>query len=525
MGSEPPLFLTELAQTTAQACNMPMGSIRLVGSDRAWVIARFGEQLDDTTSGESFCAAVLAADGPLVIEDMASDERFANDPMVRTTPFVRSAAGVAIPSEDTAAPMGTLCVFDTSPRSFEQTELLVRIAGLVRRGIGVRRALASRDQALAELGHVYTNLQAVLDGVGDLIQAVGPDGRFKYVNRAWRERMGYSEDVAAVHLSSVVHPDHHDGCARAFTRALQGRPGRVETVFVTREGESIEVEGSISAQTDSDGSVSTRGVFRDITARKRMERDREAALRMERDARQALQGQNLRLAEFDAIRSEFVSITSHELRTPLTSILGYCELLIDDDGLSTDHHDRIRVIQRNAERLLRLTRDLQIVAEGSAEIHLDRGPVALDRIANDAVSAAAPTSASRKVTVSTDLTSTTVIGDAARLGQIVDNVISNAVKFSPAGGTITVRVFPNASVGVIAVTDSGSGIDGIDQDHLFERFFRSEAARESGIPGTGLGLTVVKRLVDAHGGTIRVDSAAGTGTTFRIEIPRGPVPR
>jgi PAS domain S-box-containing protein len=520
--SEPPLILTELAQTSAQACGMPFGIIRLSGPNREWVMARFGAQFDDTPYGERFCATVLASPEPVVVEDLTEDARFADDPMVSGAPYLRSAAGVPIPSdEDPDVPIGALCVFDTVPRSFHQTSLLVRVARLVSGGLAIRKALASRDATLSELARVHANLQAILDGVGDLICSIDPDGRLKYANRAWRERLGYEGEVSGIRLTDVIHPDHHDACIGIVNRALGGWSGRLETVFVTQAGEELEVEGAISSQTDQDGSVSTRGVFRDISARKRMERDRDAAFRMEREARKALQGQNLRLAELDDIRREFVSITSHELRTPLTSIRGYCEILLDDPTLDPDIRERIAVIERNAGRLARLTSDLHVVAQGAADIHLNRETVNLDRIAQEAIAAAAPISVQRNVTIQSDLSQTPVIGDAARLGQIVDNLVSNALKFSSTGGVVTVRVAPTGATGTVSVTDSGMGIPAEEQSQLFERFFRTEGAREGGVPGTGIGLTVVKRLVDAHGGRVSVQSAPGVGTTFRVELPRG----
>jgi signal transduction histidine kinase len=226
----------------------------------------------------------------------------------------------------------------------------------------------------------------------------------------------------------------------------------------------------------------------------------------------------------DRLKDEFFALVSHELRTPLTSILGYVELVLEDaEGLDPDLVHHLRVVERNGERLLRLVGDLLFVAQVEAgKLALDRGRADLAALAGEAVDAARPRAEEQKIELVLESAEAPALaGDPGRLGQMLDNLISNAVKFTPPGGRVTVAVGSAAGRATVEVRDTGIGIDGEEQALLFERFFRGSAAQAGTIPGVGLGLTIVKSIVDGHGGTIQVASEPGAGTTFRVELPLG----
>ena len=223
------------------------------------------------------------------------------------------------------------------------------------------------------------------------------------------------------------------------------------------------------------------------------------------------------------LREEFVAAVSHELRTPLTSIIGYLDLLEDDAaGRLTDHQQMyLTIVQRNAGRLNELVGDLLLVAEtGSGELALDVREADLDALAADSVESARPIADAKEIELTLSLGATRRIqGDSFRLEQMMDNLLSNAIKFTPVGGRIVVRTaFEDGQV-VFEVTDSGPGISAADQAQLFERFFRTRSAVDQAIRGTGLGLTITKEIVDAHHGSITVESAVGKYSTFRVRLP------
>ncbi len=230
-----------------------------------------------------------------------------------------------------------------------------------------------------------------------------------------------------------------------------------------------------------------------------------------------------RSEELIRLRDEFVASVSHELRTPLTSILGYLELIREKetDAETTEDGAFLDIVSRNADRLLRLVSDLLLVAEvEGGMLNLQLREVELGALAAECVEAARPDADRRQISLTLRRESdASLAADPMRLAQMMDNVVSNAIKFTPTRGRVTVAAGSHDGHAVFAVTDTGPGISPADQAHLFDPFFRTRAAQTQGIKGTGLGLTITKAIVDAHHGSIEVESSPGTGTTFQIELP------
>jgi signal transduction histidine kinase len=213
------------------------------------------------------------------------------------------------------------------------------------------------------------------------------------------------------------------------------------------------------------------------------------------------------------MKDDFVASVSHELRTPLTSISGYLALLLEEsDGLSDEHKHYLAVVHRNSERLQRLVGDLLFVAQVDAgRISLEMAAVDLAALIADSVEAVRPVAEEKPIELAQ--------ADALRLGQVLDNVLSNAVKFTPAEGSVCVRASVADGLAVVEVADTGMGIAPEDQERLFDRFFRTAAANHMAIPGTGLGLAIAKAIVEGHDGSISIASEPGHGTTVRLELP------
>jgi signal transduction histidine kinase len=241
-------------------------------------------------------------------------------------------------------------------------------------------------------------------------------------------------------------------------------------------------------------------------------------------AQRLLVEQNDRLRELDHLKDEFVALVSHELRTPLTSINGYLELVLEEpDGLSEQQRQFLGVVDRNSRRLLRVVGDLLFVAQMDAgKLSLELDEVDLVALASESVEGARPAAEAKGVEIGLDARPLLQIrGDRARIAQLLDNLVSNAVKFTPGPGRVTIALGQNGADGdaLLAVSDTGLGIPQEEQRHLFERFFRSSTVQQRAIVGTGLGLAIAKAIVDAHGGTIKCSSKEGKGTTFRVRLP------
>jgi signal transduction histidine kinase len=249
----------------------------------------------------------------------------------------------------------------------------------------------------------------------------------------------------------------------------------------------------------------------------------ERAARAEAEAAQRLLSeQNQRLRELDRLKDEFVSLVSHELRTPLTSIRGYLELLLDEGSELTDEQRRfLGIVDRNSERLLGLVSDLLFLAQIEAgTVAIEEGVVDLEQIIEESVETASPGAAARGVALSFTTDALPQLrGDRARMAQVLDNLISNALKVTPGGGRVDVRLRAANDHAVIEVEDTGLGIPHDEQQQLFERFFRSSQATQNAIPGTGLGLTITKAIVESHGGQIALESTEDVGTLVRVELP------
>jgi two-component system phosphate regulon sensor histidine kinase PhoR len=224
------------------------------------------------------------------------------------------------------------------------------------------------------------------------------------------------------------------------------------------------------------------------------------------------------------IKDEFVASVSHELRTPLTSIIGYVDVIMDDtERLPEDVRNHLDVVQRNARRLHRLVDDLLSTALQSVATVLDVERVSvtelLERSAVEARKAAAAAGVELELGTPVPDLSLNINGDSERLAQVFDNLFSNAIKYTPAGGRVEGSVGRDGDVAVIKVCDTGRGIAESEQSKIFNKFFRGSTVLTDAIPGVGLGLAITKTIVDAHGGSIAVASELGKGTTFEVRLP------
>jgi two-component system phosphate regulon sensor histidine kinase PhoR len=223
------------------------------------------------------------------------------------------------------------------------------------------------------------------------------------------------------------------------------------------------------------------------------------------------------------IKDEFVASVSHELRTPLTSIVGYVDVILDDtDNLPDDARSYLQVVQRNARRLHRLVDDLLSTALQSVATVLDVERVSvtelMERSATEARKVAAAAGLELDLDTGASGSTLDINGDSERLAQVFDNLFSNAIKYTPAGGRVEGSVSRDGDVAVIRVRDTGRGIAEAELSKIFNKFFRSSAVLTDAIPGVGLGLAITKTIVDAHGGSIAVTSELGKGATFEVRL-------
>lgn len=256
---------------------------------------------------------------------------------------------------------------------------------------------------------------------------------------------------------------------------------------------------------------------------------REHALRLEqavaaathelRETNRALATSNLELLEADRVREALVANVTHDLRTPLTAIRGAADNLLDDiaGALSSDQREYVEIVRDHATRLTNTVSELlQAARLQGGQVELQAAPLEVHAVVQDVVSGLQPLAHERRVALDLDGREAHVMADQSKLRRAVENLVSNALKFTSDGGRVSVRVTPKRDAVEVSVRDTGNGIPAEDLPRLFERFYRGAAQK----PGTGLGLSIARNLVRLHGGEITVDSQVGRGSVFCVRLPR-----
>ena len=380
--------------------------------------------------------------------------------------------------------------------------------------------ITARRDAQRSLEEAEERFRRAFDDAPIGMALVGLDGRWLRANASLCQILGYAEpDLLELRFQDVTHPDDLKASNDRASDLLAGefRSYALEKRYVRRDGTIVWTMLSVSLVRDA-GDVPLYFVaqIEDVDDRKLAEAETVRLLELEREHVEQLQA-------LDVLKDEFVASVSHELRTPLTSIKGYLELVLDGEAgeLNEEQRGHLLTINRNSERLLRLVGDLLFVGQADAgRLELDLGDVDLGTLARESVESARPSAAAKRIRLEMSVDELSPLrGDRARLAQLLDNLVSNALKFTPDDGSVTVSLTRAAGHAVLEVRDTGIGIPTAEQGRLFDRFFRARGATDRAIQGTGLGLSIAKTIAESHGGRIGVESVEGVGTTFRVELP------
>jgi PAS domain S-box-containing protein len=421
---------------------------------------------------------------------------------------VASPHSVVVPLSTRDAVHGHLVVTSTAP---VPTDVAVGLLAL-----GAQVALALEGAALTEglsRQRSEARVGALVQNSSDVIMVLDAGLVIRYVTPSVAGVLGHLPgDLVGTLFPALVDPCEQAALTAFHSRLayLPGESARAEWRMRRGDGKYTDVE---AVSTDLLDNPTVNGIVvtaRDITERKALE--------------VGLKRQVQELEELDRIRSEFVATVSHELRTPLTSIIGEVEMLSDGDlgELSTRQMYAVEVIGRNSDRQLRLIEDLLTLnhIEASA-LHLHREPTPVWRVMDGVGRQIAPAALAKSValTVNCGAGIGTVEVDREQFDRALLNLLTNAVKFTPEGGRVDILARRDGTDLVFTVADTGVGIPEEEQDKLFTRFFRSSVATRMAIQGTGLGLVIVKRIVEEHGGTISIVSTPEVGTTVTVTIP------
>jgi len=465
---------------------VPIALVSLIDTERQWFKSRIGITLDETPRSVSFCAHAILQDDVMVVRDACSDPRFADYPMVRGEAAVRFYAGTPIAAGD-GMRIGTLCIIDKVPREFSDAEraMLRDLAGMVAGEIAALELRAAFERERRGANTLRTLLEHLPDGVL-LLDATG---QILSCNPAAERMFGAPCTELATHSSATLI-----NMAPHVVLRHEGNARRID-------GSSFPAEISIAEMT-LDGHVQLVATVRDV-----------ASLRAERE----------RVRAANRRRHEYFRTASHELRTPMASILGFSELLLKREFDAATGRELIDIIHRQATRLIGLVNQMldlaRIEAGGADQLH--PAPLDLADMIGKVTSALGDDAQAGRIALRLAPGLKPVMADAVRVQQALGNIVSNALSYSAQDSAVDVNIVLQERDGqagaTVRVRDEGVGMTPEQRKRVYDAFWRASALPD--VPGNGLGMTIVREIVMAHGGVIEIASAPGDGTEVALWLP------
>jgi PAS domain S-box-containing protein len=485
---DPAAVLDEVVQQAPALLAADACAVRTLEDDDLVVSAAVGDGADDALGSRGSGSAWLSGDvfqsrAPLAVEDVTTDARLAAaDPIVAAG--YRSYLGVPLSGPE-GAPAGVLAVYARRPRAWRPEE------------IEALQALAGNTSAALANAELYSRVSlekersvAILANIADGIVAVDRDGRVVLWNAAAEEITGVPEEEAIGRTPARV-------LQRQLSSESEQASGGQRLVSIPRGGEEVWLSLSEAVMRDPLDAVAGRiFAFRDISADRMVEQ----------------------------VKSDFVAAVSHELRTPLTSIYGFAETLLRQDipFAEEDRRTFLGYIASESERLTEIVDQLLNVARLDAgDLHVEVDRIDVGSVVSEVVGTAEESAGTNGHRFEIDLPEEPLAAqaDPEKVRQVFNILVENALRYSPAGGTVTVGARRHADRVEVRVVDQGMGIPASEREWIFRKFYRAESAARDGAAGTGLGLFIAKELVNAMGGRIWVDSIEGQGSSFAFELP------
>jgi PAS domain S-box-containing protein len=511
-----------IARLARDLLAVPVAAVSLVDDRRERVIGQAGLEAPsgaplEVPVADSHGARLLLEGGELLVEDLRES------PSLGALPGLASPGAVALAAVPIATPdghqPGVVCVIDRRPRAWSERDLatLRDLAELAATELELRAAKrAGHDDAAVPADVVMDRYRLLsVEGRDIMLFVRAADGRIVGANQAAVDAYGYDrETLLGLSISDLRTPETQHTMQDDLERAASAG-ALLESVHRRRDGTTFPVESSARGA-DVGGERLVLAIIRDVSERKAAEHERAELLVRAQLARAEAEQAN-------RLKDEFLSTLSHELRTPLNAILGWTRMLQSGQLAETRRAHALATIERNAHVQARLVDDILDVSRiVSGKLPLEITALDPCAIVGAAVDSVRPATEAKglQLQVSCERDLGTVYADPGRLQQVVWNLLSNAVKFTPRGGRVEVRLRRLDEQLEIEVSDTGQGIGTEFLPHVFERFRQADAgsARQHG--GLGLGLAIVRHLVELHGGSVSVQSeGVGRGATFIARFP------
>ncbi|MDH5511591.1 MAG: response regulator [Gammaproteobacteria bacterium] len=487
--------ITRIAQ---RLFDVPIVLVSLVDAERQWFKSRVGLDVSEAARDISFCGHAILQSGPFVVPDATQDIRFRDNPLVTDEPLIRFYAAQSL-TDLAGNRLGTLCLIDRRPRQLDDTQLqLLRdLASMAETELNCA-SYTHLTEKLLDSGEHYL---AIFDNVVDGIITIDDHGLITSTNPAVERIFGYHFDEMQGRNVSMLMPqpyqEQHDQYLANYRTT-----GIRKIIGIGREVEGRRKDGSVfpldlavNEMVVGNKRMFT-GIVRDLSERKKGEK----------------------------MQAEFVSTVSHELRTPLTSIRGSLGLVVAGvaGDISAKAHQLVDIAHKNCERLVNLINDiLDIEKIASGRMNFELAVIDLMPVVRHAVEANQAYAAQHQcaIVIGEFPQQAQVMVDSDRLMQVLANLLSNAAKYSPPDGEVTLAVTRVDGSIRVSVHDQGPGIPPEFHSRIFQRFAQADSSDTRQKGGTGLGLSITKAIVEKMGGKIDFVTGPEEGTTFYLDLP------
>lgn len=512
-----------LAELAATILRVPVALVTLVDAGRQFFKSQIGlpdpwSTTRETPLSHSFCQHVVAHAQPLIIDD-ARSHPLVYDNLAIMDLNVIAYAGIPLITSDHHS-IGSFCIIDHKPRHWtaEEIEILTKLAASVMTEVELRAEILEREHVEQMLRDRERFIHQVVNTSPSVIYVYNvADGSMVYASPASKEVMGYSSEelqaMPSAAIRALIHPDDLTELSLR-KQSLTSGPDDAAVTFEYRMRHSdrhqiwLRSIETVFTRDDEGNPLQAIGVAQDITRHKAVEQERETLLS--------------RITDLEQLKSDMIRVAAHDLRAPLSIVMGYAGLL-DGDDLTPSQHDFVEQISAGAMRMERMIRDILSLERIEAYASGQQEPVNLTPMVQKAFEERRLQAEQKDQTYSLTLPQQPVVvmGDAVQLREAVDNLIGNAIKYTPQSGHVMVRL---TDTGRFEVEDTGCGIPENQQKSLFSPFFRARTAETQNIEGTGLGLHLVKRIIERHKGKMHFRSEYGKGSVFGFQLEALPEP-